>query len=161
MTKLLLASILLSIPALWAAEPIAEPQAQTTLLGERLRLNAGIYYSTGEASWTERGQNGRAFIDRYRSKLEYNDIDSLMLIFGGEITLSDQFRIAGRFGFGDIDDANGSDSDANQSRFLERARNHNKRYERMSDRRGAGASIGIQYTGDSRCQCNRRLFRMF
>lgn len=96
----------------FAQEPAAEAVPIETADADILHIQAGLLYSVGNATWTERGSDfGAGLVDSYRSKLEYNDIDALMLMLNGEVKLNETFRIAARVGFGDIDGASGNDSD--------------------------------------------------
>lgn len=77
--------------------------------GERFDVSAGLMYSFGEASWTERG--GNELFGGYRSQLDYNDLDATLFLVSGSAQLSDKFRIDAHYGTGEADDGNGRDRD--------------------------------------------------
>ena len=99
-------------PVLLAGLAAACASAQEGWLGDRVQLDAGLWWTTGEANWTERGSElASPLIDRYRSELKYEDIDSLLLTLGAEVKLSDSVRVKAMYGSGSIDDATGTDGD--------------------------------------------------
>lgn len=100
---LLLSAFLFANPLGWS---------QTAQIGDRLELEAGLWLSTGDAEWTERGRSGDGiFIDQYRSLLEYENNDAPMLLLEASYRLTDRFSIGARYGTGSIDDADGADND--------------------------------------------------
>jgi len=95
-----------------ALTPGFAPNAGGTSLAERFSIDAGLWYTTGEAEWTETGGSGDgAFIDSYRSLLEYNKLDAPMFLVEGEAAITQRIRAGARFATGSMDGAEGADND--------------------------------------------------
>jgi len=94
------------------AQTFSPGQVGGTSLAERFSIDAGLWYTTGEAEWTETGGSGDgAFIDSYRSLLEYNKLDAPMFLVEGEAAITERIRVGARYATGSMDDAEGADND--------------------------------------------------
>lgn len=79
------------------------------LSSERFDVSAGLMYSFGEASWTERG--GGDLFGGYRSQLDYEDLDATLFLVSGSAQINEKFRIDVHYGTGEADDGTGRDRD--------------------------------------------------
>lgn len=76
-------------------------------------IGLATWISTGESSWdiSFRGFEPGLGAFRGRSRLEWEDLDSLLHRLHAEFRFSPVFSLSAAYGFGDIDDAEGTDTD--------------------------------------------------
>ncbi len=79
----------------------------------RFQLGLESWFSTGESSWQISFLEPlpRGGVIRGRSRLEWEDLDSILYILRGEFRFTPWFSLSAAYGFGDMNDGRNTDTD--------------------------------------------------
>jgi hypothetical protein len=91
----------------------ASPAPAGPVVTNRFWIAMDLWQTRGEAMWEISGLDVVSFGTpvQFRSKLDWEDIDSTLYIIRGGFRITDQFTIEGSYGFGDIKDGEMTDDD--------------------------------------------------
>ncbi len=148
MKTLFLSALLAVVLALSAAaaEPPACIQAKLPPGGvtNRVQVGADVWFSSGRGEWEETFSSSYFGINN--SLLEWENLDSRMLVLRGEVFITPWLFVDGSWAAGDIEDGDNTDSDRDGSRVVIQSRADTEGETTM-------ASAGVNY------RFSRHLFR--
>jgi hypothetical protein len=99
---------LLSFAALCAADMPTDPSPEPAF-----QIGLQTWFSTGESSWEISFRDFHPVLGLFdgRSRLEWEDLDSLIYRLHAEYRFTPWFRLSAAYGFGDVSDGKNTDTD--------------------------------------------------